>query len=100
MVGYPTPAYIRLRWANLAMRERIIMRGLLNAFMGPTRVYSALSSSDFWISGKSNPFPGGRRRLYCYNVSLRFETGTLTVRKSRRGLSPVVTDERDSHIAM
>ena len=76
------------------------MRGLLNAFMGPTRVYSALSSSDFWISGKSNPFPGGRRRLYCYNVSLRFETGTLTVRKSRRGLSPVVTDERDSHIAM
>jgi len=46
------------------------MRGLLNAFIGPTSVYSALSSSDFWISGNSKPFPGGRRRLYCYNVSL------------------------------
>ena len=70
------------------------MRGLLNAFIGPTSVYSALSSSDFWISGNSKPFPGGRRRLYCYNVSLDLKPDTYGKEIEKRAFSSGYGRER------
>lgn len=56
---------MRERCASLAIRARRKTTGLWNAFMGPTSVYSARSSSDFLMSGNNRPFPAGTRRLLC-----------------------------------
>jgi hypothetical protein len=61
---YPGAGRIRLRWASLAIRLRMRVMGLWKALIGPTRVYSALSSSDLGMVGKRRPFPGGRRMLF------------------------------------